>query len=476
MKASIQKLFPANSFARGVAVLASGTAGAQILLLLAAPILTRLYSPEDFGVLAVLVSILSILGVIASWRYELAITIAEDDQAALNVVALCLLITIGMAVLTAAAVWLLGDWVANLLSISDFANYLWLLPLGVFLIGVYQTFNYWATREKAFGRISATKLTQSISSLIIQFSLFKLGPLGLITGYITGQFLGAGRLARSAFRRLDNHSISVQGIQATASRYRRFPQFTTWAGLLNSTGQQIPFLFFAYLFSPAIVGIYAIASRVLTTPLNVVSQSVSTVFFAHSKEALKGESLAVLLISVHKKLIAFVAPVAAFMIFFGPEIFEFIFGSEWRLSGLVSSWLAVMIIFSFSTSPLSMVFTTLEMQGYALIMQANLVLMRVIGIFIGSIHDDFLMTVVYFSIFSAIGYLTYLIAASYACGASVKKIFANYLFSLLPTLILFSFFYLLFDKGIVEQSMLLCFVAIATLGYYLIMVNALKND
>jgi len=140
-KSALRALLPKNAFARGVSVLVGGTAGAQVLTVLAAPLLTRLYSPEDFGLLAVYASMLALIGVISSLRYELAIPLPEDDGEAANVAALSLILVGLSALLTGALVWQLGPAIADLLGVPALAGYLWLLPVAVLLSGAYQVFN-----------------------------------------------------------------------------------------------------------------------------------------------------------------------------------------------------------------------------------------------------------------------------------------------------------------------------------------------
>ena len=141
-KNQLRRLLPKNAFARGVSVLVGGTAGAQVLLVLAAPLLTRLYSPEDFGLLAVYASLLALIGVISSLRYELAIPLPEDDGEAANVAVLCLILVVISTILTGVLVLLMGSVIAAALGVPTLAGYLWLLPVGVLLTGFYSLFNY----------------------------------------------------------------------------------------------------------------------------------------------------------------------------------------------------------------------------------------------------------------------------------------------------------------------------------------------
>lgn len=96
-------------FARSVTVLAGGAVLGQAITVLVSPILTRLYSPEDFGVFGVYASILGIVTVIASLRYEYALPLPEDDAIAANILALCFLLLLGMTGLIALLVYGLGD-------------------------------------------------------------------------------------------------------------------------------------------------------------------------------------------------------------------------------------------------------------------------------------------------------------------------------------------------------------------------------
>jgi len=136
-KTAIRALLPKNTFARGVGVLVGGTASAQILLVLAVPILTRLYTPEDFGLLAVYASLLAIIGVISTLRYELAIPLPEDDVEAANVAVLSLLLVAISTALTAILLLMLGTSIFELLGVPVLANYMWLIPVGLLISGAF---------------------------------------------------------------------------------------------------------------------------------------------------------------------------------------------------------------------------------------------------------------------------------------------------------------------------------------------------
>ena len=95
--AQVNRSTSESSFIKDVIKITSGTALGQAVVVLFSPILTRLYSPGDFGVFAVYASLLGVITVIGSMRYELAIPLPSDDQTAANVLVLALLFTMGVS-------------------------------------------------------------------------------------------------------------------------------------------------------------------------------------------------------------------------------------------------------------------------------------------------------------------------------------------------------------------------------------------
>ena len=238
----IRKLLPQNRFARSVSVLAGGTVAGQLVIIAVSPILTRLYTPEEFGLLGVYASILGILGVIASLRYQLAIPIPECDNEAANIAVLSLIVVVVTTLCSAVAVWLMGNQVVGLLNTPDLEPYLWLIPIGLFLVGVYQVFQYWAMRTKEFSNVARTRLSQSLGMVITQIAGYTFGPVALLLGRVVGQSAGVFGLAKSALRK--NHdafkACTVGKIKLAAREYRKFPIVSTWTGLASSGGSNLP--------------------------------------------------------------------------------------------------------------------------------------------------------------------------------------------------------------------------------------------
>jgi O-antigen/teichoic acid export membrane protein len=353
-------------------VLAGGTALGQAITVLASPILTRLYTPEDFGVLAVYSSILGILSVIASWRYELAIPLPEQDEDAVNLVALSLGIVVLMSLIVGLGAWLLGAQVVQWLNAPGLRPYLWLLPIGVLLVGSYQIFNYWAVRKQAFGVIAKTKLHQGLGAVLTQVSsgFLKSGPLGLIVGQIVGQCAGLMTLAGLLLRadRAKLQAISWPDANDMARRYRRFPQFSSFAGLINSAGLQIPVILLAFYYGPQVTGWFALAQRVLGVPMNLVGQAISQVYMGTGSQLGRHDvwALRSLFFKTVTRLLLLGSVTLGVLAIGGPWLFARIFGANWGNAGRYLQVLCPAILAQFVVAPLSQTMNILEHQDWQL--------------------------------------------------------------------------------------------------------------
>jgi len=425
-KTAIRALLPKNAFARGVSVLVGGTASAQILLVLAAPILTRLYTPEDFGLLAVYAGMLALIGVIASLRYELAIPLPEDDVEAANVAILSLLLVVISTALTAVLALMLGTPIAELLGVPLLSNYLWLLPVGVFLSGAYTVFNYWSVRTKCFSIIARTKLSQAIATLAVQLATFKFGGIGLLLGQVAGQSVGTTTLARPALAMLAFKKISWNGVKKVARRYRRFPIFSTWEGLFNVSSHQLGTVGIAFFFGVGVAGIYALAHRVLSLPMSLIGGAIGQVFFSSAANASRDGGLGLLFSDLHSKLAHIGLPLAFLLIMVGPELFGKAFGADWRQAGEFARYMAPWLYLQFISSPLSIVFCVKEQQLQGMSWQLILFGSRLCAILIGGFWlRDVEVIIILFSAASAISYLILIIWTARLSNCSVLNIAAS---------------------------------------------------
>jgi O-antigen/teichoic acid export membrane protein len=399
----ISRLLPSNRFVREVSVLVGGTVGAQAVLVLAAPSLTRLYSPDDFGILALFAALLSIGSVVASLRYELAIPLPEDDEEAATLLILSLFSLFAVAALSAIPILVFRDDIARLLNTPKASDYLYLLPVGIFFAGIYNLLNFWAIRMKEYAPLAKSKMTQSLIAVGMQLGGAPFGPLALLSGHIGGYATGSLSLAlRTLRQRLAMlRRVRMSGIIVCAKRYQRFPLYSTWGALFNTAGSQLPPILFAVLFSPAVAGIYALANRVLSMPMQLLGQAIANVFFSDAAQAQRDGTLGLLVVGIHRRLAQVGMPPILLILFAGPEMFGYVFGREWRDAGIFAQWLAPWLYLVFIVSPLTGLFDVMARQAIGMFFQCAQLVVRVGAISAGAWLGDANLAVALFGLGSA---------------------------------------------------------------------------
>ena len=389
-----------GGFARSVVTLASGTAAAQLLLVLTVPVLARLYTPADYGALAVYSSTLAVLVVLASLRYETAIPLPEDEETAGSLLALTLAILAGMAALVTLLIWVWGDAFVSAVNVPSLRRYLWLIPVGFIGAGTYQALSYWAIRRREFRRVARTKLSQGVGQVATQITLGLggAGPLGLIVGDVIGRVAGAGGLALAAFRTRPPARVTAAGLKAVAVRYRRFPLLTTWSGLFNVGSLQLPSLVFSAAFGAAAAGLYSLSYKMLVLPTMLVAQAVGQVFLSRAA-TLAGEPERLRRLTERTALGLFAAGLPAFVAvgLAGPQLFAVLLGSRWEEAGryaqVLSPWFALWLV----SNPLSGLLSVREWQGSALAFSGLEFVLRLGALLIGAERSSPMLAVVLLS-------------------------------------------------------------------------------
>jgi O-antigen/teichoic acid export membrane protein len=434
----MRQLLPKNRLARNISILTGGTAAGQATVVLASPLLTRLYSPEDFGLLAIYASLLAITSVVASLRYQMAIPLPESDEQAVQVVVLSLLVVLGTSVLTALAVVFFNGLIAHAMHLPALARYLWLLPIGLLFVGTYQAFNYWAIRMKAFHAVAQTKLIQSVGMVSVQIGAYALGPVALLLGQVAGQAAGSTSLAILAIRkRLPVYqAVNISGVIQAARRYKRFPLFSTWGGVFNAVGSQLPPVLLALLFSSAAAGLYVLAHRVLAMPMKLIGRAIADAFFSNAADARRDGTLASLVATIYDKLTHIAMPLSLMLMLAGPELFARVFGSDWKMAGEFAQWMAPWIYIVFVTSPLSALPEVLEKQAHGLLFQGLLLVVRAAALIAGSIYGGLKFAIALFASGSAVCWLVFLVWIFYASGNSWRNLISSFLRSFAESILL----------------------------------------
>lgn len=384
----------AGSYASDIIKLVSGTTFAQILTVLASPVLTRLFTPKDFGIFTLYLSILDILTVVACLRYELAIMLPKEDGEAANLFTASLFFTTLISLLTIPLIWLGGDLLVDLLNSPGLARYLWWIPPSVFFAGLFLALNYWDSRRGRYDRLSVRRVINSLLNIVLQVAAGltrATGAGGLVGGYFGGSALSTLILSREVWR--DNRALFLQSVRLSSiieglKRYRKFPLYDTWSALFNSLARQLPnFLLSAFFFS-TVVGYYGVAYRVLRLPMMLVGTSINQVFYQRAAQARNDGTLPEVVDGTFRRLVVFGMFPMLLLMLAGQEIFAFAFGAVWAEAGVYAQILSLATFFIFITSPLTGLMSVFEKQEIGLVFNITLLATRAASFVIGGLLND----------------------------------------------------------------------------------------
>ena len=404
--------FRKGSFLSNIMTLLGGNIIAQLLTIAAAPILSRLYMREDFGVFGLYLSISAIIGGVASWQYSQAIMLPSEDEESITVVALSELIVVGMSLLILIIVVVWKDRIAEILNAPLFAKWIWLIPAYVMLTGFDDILSCWFSRKKKFKYIAGTRIVNAFTHNCakISFALFTFLKAG---GLIIGQILGALMMIlilKCIFWRdnkaLIQSSIKFSKIKETMRRYSKFPKYQSWAILVNRLSTQLPILILGYFFTPVIVGLYFFSFRILGMPISMISGAIGNVFFQRVAEEnnLKGHYRDIL---IKTSLGLFVIGIFPFLIIgiLGPQIFSFVFGAKWYEAGEYVRILTPFFLVMFVVSPLTTALVIAEKQELILMIQLLYLVLCSVMLIAGGLMKDVKLAILLYSIGGSIRYL-----------------------------------------------------------------------
>lgn len=395
--------------ARGLLVVLGGTAGGQLLALLGAPILSRLYPPSVFGPFAVINALVLPIGVIAALRYELAIPLPRGGRTTQRLLHLALALSLATALVGLALVALLHAPLARLLSIPESQSLLLLwVPIIAGLVGAFAVLNQMAIRAKLYGAIARRNLLLNAVTVGVQIAagLLDFGTAGLALGLAAGQLVSVLSLAWAVRGSL--LPLSPRGaMRSVAVKYKSFPLVLAPSGLLNSAGIQAPVVLTAALYGATVSGWLGMTQRVLALPLALIGQAVAQVFlgeFGAARRSGAGD-LERMFMRTSRNLFAVGLAGCLVLIAAAPWAFSTFLGAQWHQSGVYAQALAVALMFQMVGNPLSQTIIVMGKNWYQLTWDViRLVLCAGAIVLAHASGRDATTAIWWFSIASAVAY------------------------------------------------------------------------
>lgn len=366
------KLFPKSDFTKNVSVLVTGTALSQAIPFLMLPILQRwFYTPHDFGIFSLYISISAPFIAIASLKYEYAIVLSRNNKDAINVFFLSFMIVIAISFLLIIATLLCQFGLFSFTDNKAIIPYLWTLPVIVFFAGMYEVFNYWNTREKKYNKIATSKVYQSISAESVKLAggVLKAGDFWLIIGRIIGQIVSVIYLGFIFLKKFKDELkyINVTDIKKQARHYIHFPLFTMPTVFVSTFSGALFSMMIIKYYGTELLGIVSASTQYVAVPFGIISGSFANVFYQKISTIDSKEQMLKLYKSLAFRLML-VSILFIIIVYFIPGKFiVFVLGEKWSALVVYLKIFIISLSFSFVSSSLSFIYTRLMKQRIMLL-------------------------------------------------------------------------------------------------------------
>ncbi len=347
-----------DAYIKNVGVLFSGNIFAQIIPLALAPLITRLFTPEELGIQGNFIALATLISIIANGRLELAVVLPKKTEEAIQILKIGLKISLIIALLT-LSLPLLGNIIEDYYETVSLKQFLPLISVTVFTISTHNLLVQWLVRIKAFHSISIVKILLSLSTnaLFIISGCMKYGANGLIYGYLLGFALSTIVLYIISQRKINWKLNTSIGDFDLIKKYKDFP-------LINSLHAFSDILFSEFIiliiithhFGIATTGIYVIMMKYLKAPTRFIGSAIGQVFYAEANVAFQQKKNTVQHIKKSILIALIVAvPIVLCIFAFGPQLFGWYLGENWYKVGIYARYLIIPIALGLISSPISSV-------------------------------------------------------------------------------------------------------------------------
>lgn len=346
-------------------VLLLGVGSAKLVVLLLTPVLTRLYSPELFGLFSVATAIALIASPFCNLRYSVALPLVRDDDAAFSLLSFALFTTVIFSLIVAFGLTL---WV--FVFSDNLMKWEWWLIvfIVVFIVNesAVELLTSWNLRSKNFRRISTVNLLAAVvgESLKMVFAFTLLSKAGLLLGLLSSQVATVIGMARKTFSSDQIKHLKWSEMLIQAHKYIDFPKYRLPAQAFLILSSQLPVIFVASIFGASAAGNFGLANMALALPVSIVSQSLSQAFYAEiavlgpaAADQIRKLSLYML---VRLSLLGVLPALVLWM--FGEYLFKTLFGDEWLLAGQLASIMSVYLVAQFISTPLTYIYNVFDLQ------------------------------------------------------------------------------------------------------------------
>jgi O-antigen/teichoic acid export membrane protein len=422
MLGNFLKEYRKSVFFKNVFHLMSGTFLAQLLLVLSTPILSRLFDPDDFGMLALFISMQSILVILGTCRLEIAIMLPKELRDAIKIVLFIILQSFLLLLILYFILLTCGSYLISLFDLNNISNVLFLLPISMFLLSLNTALKYLKNRKYKYKGIRNCTVVEGggRAGFNISIGLAKSVSFGLIYGYLASLFVSSivwiGKEYRELFFELKNFEIN--DVKYIFRKYRNIFTHVSTGALINSISCQAPIFLMTYFYSIDVVGQYSMAQRLVSLPIVFIMTAFADSFRQRAADEFRenGNIRGLFLKNVKRLFFIGILPFTV-LIFMAPFIFKIFLGMEWEFAGVMVQVLTLMTFINFVVMGLSgVVIQVSEFFKFELYWQISFSILSILGFIIGHyFFEDVLYALAFYSLGCILMYFfSFVIAYKYS--------------------------------------------------------------
>ncbi len=390
---------------RDIFTLVVGNGFALFVPVMVSPVISRMYDATDFGVFTIYLAMLSLVSSFATGRYDFAILISKSRHNAQHLFKVAMLLSISVVTVVMLIILLFSTDILRVFNIPSMGSYLLLVPVNIFLFAVIKASQNGLNREKEYSPISVSKTIRSVLVGGFQVIFGAMGFLsgGLIIGKLSGDLFSSGYLL-SKLNKIDNYltsSFSLKRASYLMKKYEKFLKVNAPHAFVNALSLSVIPILLGYFFDEKTVGYYGLAYMVCIVPVQLIASAFYQVF---SQKVSKMYNDQISLRGYTKRTLKqlFILSVVPFGILtlFGPEIFQFVFGVEWLVSGELVQLLAPFLFVVFLISPITYIPLIYNEHNKSFYFEITLFVTRMVVIIIGAKMGGIYLAIGLFSVAS----------------------------------------------------------------------------
>ena len=326
-----------NSFYKSTITLSLTSFLAQLIIFVGTPLITRLYSPDDFADLSILSALIQFFGVFATLRYDNAIPLCDSDDEADVLFIFCALFNIAFSLFLFLVILALELAGIHLFNIRN-SNFIYFVPLGVSLFGFANLLSFFSIKVNSYQKLGTSRILQSFTSVSFQIgagytNFFIIGP---IIGYLLQIGFSSIYMFNTIWAKvvlIFQEKFTLNYVKTVLVRYVRFPRFSLLEALMQMFSMQLPFFYLNFINDQSESGFLLNSMKFSQIPIVLIASSISQVYYGSVQKDLNDGTLRDTASNIILKLYNFIVLPLIVCIPISPFIFEKYLGINWRHSG-----------------------------------------------------------------------------------------------------------------------------------------------